>query len=269
MKNIHDFRSLLNSMAPKPHLYFSAVLLAISLAACAPVQQSVITPNEPPGWNEYSSKFVCGTIQPTTNINTPLNVGRYFTTVNVHNPALDRKALLWYKVAVSGEYPELMAPSLFKEAALTPDQSLYIDCEEIISLAAVALGFMEGWLVILTPEKLDVSPVYTAGSEQTIYPVQSIEIERVEPSKVNPRDLEIVEVPAPGHCPGGSGCCCNITNRTTGQLWPPCDSGFECRGWRPGPTPPAGPVATCTAKGRNPIYAEPLHSSQPRFCGNP
>lgn len=274
MKSTRDNHLFSMSSIPGSCPGIATVLSVALLTGCTttinqPPAQPVIASSEPPGWNEYSSKFVCGTILPTTNVTIPLNVGRYFTTINVHNPSLNEELPLWYKVVVSEKYPELKDPSPFKRAALGPDRSLYVDCEEIKSLAAVGAQFIEGWMVILTPDALDVSPVYSAGSTQSVYPVQSIEVERVDPTKVDSRNLELVGVPAPGHCPGGKGCCCNISNRSSGQPWPACNTGLECRGWRPGPTPPAGPVATCTEIGRSPVFAEPLHHSQPAFCGNP
>ncbi len=234
-----------------------------------------IAPDQPrvepstPDWNEYSVKVVCGTI-PAPSPNLSLNVGRYFTSVNVHNPSLRRNAELWYKAVVSEKPPKGGKPSAFKKAELMPDYALEIDCEAVRELVSASSAFVEGWVVILTRSDLDVSPVYTAGSTATIYPVQSIDVETVRPLKVHsPGNLLGDDLKAQAHCPGGEGCCCNISNRTTGAVWPDCSAGLECRGWRPGPTPPSGPVATCTPIGRNPAFASPLFSSQPPFCGNP
>jgi hypothetical protein len=243
----------------------------VLLAACA-----VVAPEQPriaasvPSWNEYAAKFVCGTVPDSTSDGLTLNVGRYFTSVNIHNPSLERDAQLWYKAVVSDKPPKLEQPSAFKRAALMPDYALQIDCVTVRELVAASHPFIEGWVVIVTPAELNVSPVYTAGSTATIYPVQSIDVHTVHPSKIHsPRRLLDGDQGPAAHCPGGEGCCCNILNRASGQLWPDCDAGLECRSWVPGPTPPAGPVATCTARGRSPAFVAQLHGTQPPFCGNP
>ncbi len=242
--------------------------LLASCVAMAPTQPRV-DPSTP-GWNEYSTKVVCGTIAAPSPTMT-FNVGRYFTSVNVHNPSLRKDADLWYKAVVSEKPPRGGKPSSFRKASLMPDYALEIDCEavrELTSAAPMTSAFLEGWVVILTQDELDVSPVYTAGSAPTIYPVQSIEVETLQPRKVHaPGNL--IDLPPQANCPGGEGCCCNITNRTAGSVWPACSAGFECRGWVPGPLPPAGPVATCTPIGRSPAFHSQLESTQPAFCGNP
>ena len=260
-----------NSILQRGWRLLLPLALLVSAAGCCPrAAQTVVEPTAP-GWNEYSAKFVCGTIQDTPSDRIQLNVGRYFTAINVHNPAIEDEATLWYKAVASRKPPELQAPSGFRRASIEADYAVEIDCSAIKQLLKVTTpGFVEGWVVILSPDELDIAPVYTAGSTATIYPVQSIDVEIVAPRKIRqPVELPGEPPPVAGHCPGGEGCCCNITNSSTGQSWPPCDSGLECRGWVPGPTPPAGPLATCTPVGRSPAFHSPLFSTEPAFCGNP
>ena len=270
-RRVNNFHSI-NWFSVKVFKFFSASALLVLLTSCTlvtSVQQTIVPPM--PGWNEYAAKFACGTIPPSTSDQLLLNVGRYFTTVNVHNPSVEKDADLWYKATASRKPPELQVPSGFKKVVLKPDYGLQIDCSEIRDLVATTSPeFIEGWVVIMTPAHLDVAPIYTAGSTATIYPVQSIDVEIVNPMKIKaPWDLLGIEPLPRAQCPGGLGCCCNIQNRSTGQSWPACDAGFECRGWVPGPTPPSGPLATCTPIGRSPTFHAQLHSSQPPFCGNP
>lgn len=240
------------------------------LNACAPRSQPVVA--EPkPDWNEYAAKFVCGTQGPTTSDRALLNVGRYFTSVNLHNPELEKDAKLWFKAVVSAEPPVTNPPSGFRRQNLPADTAIVIDCAEIRRLVG-ALGqsqLIEGWVVVVSPDELDVSPVYTAGADATTYPVQSIDVETVGPRLIFAPALALLgEEPGEvSRCPGGEGCCCNILNRSTGQLWPGCSPGFECKRWDI--NPPSGPVATCTPTGRSPAFHSQLHSSQPPFCGNP
>ena len=252
------------------HLGAALLFVALVLSACAP-RTSPIVPNPEPDWNEYAAKFVCGTVQPTTSDRALLNVGRYFTSVNLHNPDLTDDAELWFKAVVSAEPPVTNRPSGFRRQILPADTAVVIDCAEIRRLVG-ALGqanLIEGWVVVVSPDDLDVSPVYTAGRDATTYPVQSIDVEAIAPRSIFAPPLEVLgEQPrASSRCPGGEGCCCNIQNRSTGQLWPSCSPGFECRGWNV--NPPSGPVATCTPAGRNPSFFSQLESSQPPFCGNP
>lgn len=246
------------------------LLAGLILNACAPRSQPVV-PEPEPDWNQYSAKFVCGTVPPTTSDRALLNVGRYFTSVNLHNPDLQDEAELWFKAVVSAEPPVTNSPSPYKRQSLPADTAIVIDCAEIRRLVG-ALGqsqLIEGWVVVVSPDELDVSPVYTAGAGATTYPVRSIDVELIASRPIFAPALELLgeEPREAARCPGGEGCCCNILNRSTGQLWPSCSPSLECRSWNI--SPPSGPVATCTPIGRSPAFVSQLHSSQPPFCGNP
>ena len=131
-----------------------------------------------------------------------------FTAINVHNPAIEDAATLWYKAVASRKPPELQAPSGFRRASIEADYAVEIDCSAIKRLLNVTTpDFVEGWVVVLSPDELDIAPVYTAGSTATIYPVQSINVETVAPRKI-PQPVELPGEPPPvaGHCPGGEGC---------------------------------------------------------------
>lgn len=66
------------------------------------------------------------------------------------------------------------------------------------------------------------------------------------------------------HCPGKTGCCCNMNN-AAGVRWPDCDAGFECRR-EVNPADPNRAIQVCVPNGTNPGAPLQLHGSQPPFC---
>jgi hypothetical protein len=119
---------------------------------------------------EYAVKFVCGT--PETRAVAP---GVYFTAINVHNPGAD--SVTWRKKVASTLPREQPGPiSLFSANTLTPDQALEIDCSDIFRHARL-IRFAKGFVVIQSPDPLDVVAVYTAaGSTRQ---VETLALERV------------------------------------------------------------------------------------------
>jgi hypothetical protein len=119
---------------------------------------------------EYAVKFVCGT--PETRAVAP---GVYFTAINVHNPGAD--SVTWRKKVASTLPREQPGPiSLFSANTLTPDQALEIDCSDIFRHARL-VRFAKGFVVIQSPDPLDVVAVYTAaGSTRQ---VETLALERV------------------------------------------------------------------------------------------
>ena len=244
--------------------------MAPMLWACVVTERAApIVAAPEPNWYEYSAKFVCGTVEATSSERGPLNAGRYFTTVNVHNPSLERKVDIWYKAVASYRPPELRPPTAFRRVALEPDVSAQIDCELIRAMLKLpGPAFVEGWVVLVTRVELDVAPVYTAGSTATVYPVQSIDVERVKPVRIlSPGPIIEGEAKqTAARCSGGEGCCCNIYGRAAGRYFGPCDPGLQCRGWV---GTEAGRVATCTPAAVAPSAFAQLFSTEPPFCGNP
>ena len=123
---------------------------------------------------EYAVKCICG--KPPTPVLAP---GVYFTAINVHNPGKEgvplRKKIA---VALPGEKPGPV--SKFFEAKLGPDEAFEIDCPDIQRHAGTE-RFVKGFVVIESPEELDVVAVYTAaGSTRQ---VETLALERVPPRK--------------------------------------------------------------------------------------
>ncbi|MCA9634537.1 MAG: hypothetical protein KC420_00695 [Myxococcales bacterium] len=121
--------------------------------------------------NEYAAKVVCGVVKEKG----PLNLGLYFTAVNVHNPSTV-EAVFCVKLAIArpGAGGSI---SGYHKFALKPDQALEIDCEMIRKIAG-GLDFVKGFVVIKCKTELDVVAVYTAGSLETGH-VATMHSERV------------------------------------------------------------------------------------------
>jgi len=125
---------------------------------------------------QYAVKIVCGIATDAGAAPSPVTPGRYFTAVNIHNPSkCDTVTFLW-KVAIAGI--EKAGPvSRFNRAQLGPDQALELDCPQFSRLFP-NLGFIKGYLVIQSPEELDVVAVYTSTTVTQV-PVNTFFTERV------------------------------------------------------------------------------------------
>jgi len=107
--------------------------------------------------HEYATKIVCGVVREEKG---PINVGRYFTAVNVHNPSA-RAARVCVKLAIARPNHGGSVTG-FHSFDLKPDQAIEFDCDFIHKLAEGA-PFVKGFLVIKCFLELDVVAVYTAG----------------------------------------------------------------------------------------------------------
>jgi len=105
---------------------------------------------------EYAVKFVCG--RPTSG-NPSAAPGRYFTSINVHNPNRD-SLVFQYKIATSGS-GTAGTLTQFVPLFLGYDQALNIDCARIQRLSGIP-AYTEGFVVFHSRVSLDVVAVYTA-----------------------------------------------------------------------------------------------------------
>ncbi|HXA17161.1 MAG TPA: hypothetical protein VN380_09230 [Thermoanaerobaculia bacterium] len=129
------------------------VVLTAAAAANAQVQQV----------RQYAAKFVCGTPNPKQLNFAP---GTYYTTINVHNPALTATIEFRKKFALAEVDEKPGKISQWFGAALRADQALQIDCRNIYAHLGITPGtFIDGFAVIqLSPkQELDVVGVYTAA----------------------------------------------------------------------------------------------------------
>jgi hypothetical protein len=142
------------------------VVLAAATAANAQVQQV----------RQYAAKFVCGKAPGDTLNFAP---GTYFTTINVHNPALTGGIKFQKKFALAEMGEKAGKISEWFTAVLNADQAMQIDCRNIYAhLGVTPNTFIDGFAVIqLSPrQELDVVGVYTAAGSTG---VSTMHMERV------------------------------------------------------------------------------------------
>jgi len=157
----------------------AAIALALPLLVCALPAAAQPTPAGPPpppplpSSYEYAVKFVCGRGPSPAG---PVAPGFYFTVVNVHNPVADSK--FRRKVAIA--FPAAAGPiTPFATMALKSDGAMDIDCKNILDQFGVPTAFATGFLVIQSPQPLDVVAVYTAAAVNG--QVAALHTERVPP----------------------------------------------------------------------------------------
>jgi hypothetical protein len=141
------------------------VVLAAATAAHAQVQQV----------QQYAAKFVCGRAGDQLNV----APGTYYTTINVHNPALALTIEFKKKFAVAELSERAGRISGWFSGALRADEAMQIDCRNIYSHLGIAPGtFIDGFAVIqVSPrQQLDVVGVYTAAGNAG---VSAMHMERV------------------------------------------------------------------------------------------
>lgn len=130
----------------------------------------------------YSAKFVCG----ATNISGgPVLKGNYATAINVHNPQnivvnFTKKAVIALREESRGNKSNKI------NFALDPDAAFEIDCtdiDQILNISQIPMpSFAKGFVVIESPDELDVVGVYTAGGAN----VESIDVETTNPKTIIP-----------------------------------------------------------------------------------
>ena len=137
---------------------------------------------------QYSAKVLCSLLLPHQDGG--LARGTYRTVVNIHNPT-DKEIVIVEKVALAdqlGTPPGPFSVTPFKKTRLQPDGAVQINCGNIagffcpINGVCVDFAFLDGFLVVQSPNELDVVGVYTA--RHTDGDVETIDVERVPARKV-------------------------------------------------------------------------------------
>lgn len=126
---------------------------------------------------QYAVKFVLGKSDGRMFV-----PGSYSTAINVHNPL--RRPVVFYKkvaVALPGQKPGRVTD--FEPAKLGPDEAFDIDEDDVRRIARSKASPFTGFVVIESPEELDVVAVYTAGSGRG---VKTLALERVPARKIRP-----------------------------------------------------------------------------------
>jgi hypothetical protein len=137
-----------------------AVLLILTCAAAAASAQTLQV-------RQYAAKFVCGKATDVQVGTFDFAPGSYFTTINVHNPALTAAIEFRKKFALAERNEQPGKVSEWFGAALKPDQAMQIDCGSIYKHLGIPPGtFLDGFAVIQIAnpkQELDVVAVYTAS----------------------------------------------------------------------------------------------------------
>lgn len=119
---------------------------------------------------EYAVKVLCTAHLPGTSQTSALGLqGTYQTVVNIHNPN-DHRIKFRKKIAVPSVITDYLPGSL------GPDEVSRVICHEMGQ--NFGIGFIhgvEGYLVVQSTDRLDVTAVYTAGDKG----VRSIDIEYI------------------------------------------------------------------------------------------
>jgi hypothetical protein len=247
---------------------FTSILISCNNSAVEPDNKS---PEPDAQWNQYAVKFICGKPVPADAI---LNRGRYFTAINIHNPALSRPVDFFFKVAIAEPGLVTGEVSDFYNVPLKQDGALEIDCPTIWKIAdgSGRRNFRKGFVVIISKEELDVVGVYTAGPEPgQVDEVHALHMERVPTRGIDdPRE----ELKKNEEACIGEGCCCNSprseSNPALGN-WPDCTTGFICKSLEPGGVlHPSGTglidVNVCVPDNASPLYVPFIRSTEPSFC---
>jgi hypothetical protein len=128
---------------------------------------------------QYAAKFVCGKASDEQMKLFNFAPGEYFTTINVHNPALRVAIGFQKKFALADPAEKAGRISEWFRAVLKPDQAMQIDCRNIYEHLGIKPGaFIEGFAVIQLSvrQELDVVGVYTAAGNAG---VSAMHMERV------------------------------------------------------------------------------------------
>lgn len=166
---------------------------AIAIIAASAMAQAPGQPGAPVGKTfSYAAKFVCGLVpsgqapldptqaKPGFPPELALKPANYATDINVHNPQI-RGMVLWKKAVLSGwvipaaaganvlssEPEQPFEGGKYITVQLGPDGAFSIDCTDIVRKLLppgqpLAASFVTGFVVINSPDQLDVTAVYTS-----------------------------------------------------------------------------------------------------------
>jgi hypothetical protein len=130
-----------------------------------PPQPHLVDHGRPCKEFQYAVKLVSGI--PGPELHGGLDIlapGRYYTAINIHNPATCKTVTFRWKVAQA--YPLQVGPiTRFQKLQLRPDEAIEIDSINVARLLDVSpTRFLKGFVVIESPCPLDVVAVYSIGA---------------------------------------------------------------------------------------------------------
>lgn len=205
---------------------------------------------------EYAVKLICGLQRDPGHMR--LTPGLYATTINIHNPN-ERQVRFFKKLALTFP-PGRQRPGKILRIAhdvLGPDEALAVDCEDLqrrLFPNGLPGPYIEGFVIIQSPESLDVTAVYTTAAldregRPTIH--SSIDVEQIRERR---RRTEPAGQPDLIPVPDANGSFCRIRdgqlivtvrNQGTGPAGPSTtEVDFGSHGKVNAPTPALGPGAS-------------------------
>ena len=138
---------------------------------------------------QYAVKTLC-TLFGSIGFGDALSPGRYRTLINIHNPT-EKKLEVARKFALAGKPGEPMGSfsvTPYKSFTLGPDQAVAYNCFDIANffcpINGVCVDFtaIDGFLVINSPEELDVVAVYTGNPKDG--DVSTLDVDPVAARKI-------------------------------------------------------------------------------------
>jgi len=120
---------------------------------------------------QYTVKYLCG-----DGDDVILVKGVYRTAINIHNPYDFWQRPVCFKVLSPTPDGAPTPPGPWQRAERGPDWGMEINCRRITDLSG---GIPTGFVVIRSPNELDVVAVYTV--ERSDQPVMQLEIETITP----------------------------------------------------------------------------------------
>jgi len=166
----------------RSYLFASILFVAAMLLSTVPLnERSVRAQKQTDGHYQYAVKFVCGKSQPNPTQQQVVATGTYFTATNVHNPwSIPVSFTKKFAVALPSEHPGVV--SEYFTTGLKPDQAFEIDCADIFKHLETHPIFLKGFVVIDSPNELDVVAVYTAAGSTGA--VETMDLERVPARRI-------------------------------------------------------------------------------------
>ncbi len=163
-----------------PRSFVCLAILALFLAPATPGAAQQL-----PHTLSYAVKFLCG--ESSEQFQEGVVKGVHATGINIHNPSLQKRATIRWKVARA--LPARMAGTVtaFETVPLEANQAVEVECDEIRQMLPEPMTrqFRAGFLVILSETELDVTAVYSARSGTG--EVSAIDIEIIEPRHLKSR----------------------------------------------------------------------------------
>jgi CARDB protein len=124
----------------------------------------------------YAAKFICGKAPEESAAR-----GAYFTAVNVHNPSDGPVSFQKrFTVGQAEQKPGSLTP--FRPAQLDAGRAFRVECPEVLRTVGTSESFLEGFVVLESPDPLNVVAVYSAAGQSGF--VETLHVQSVAGSRL-------------------------------------------------------------------------------------